>query len=191
MSADRTTHRRREEGGAASAAASPEAGTGGTATRTRSGTEPAGAAGRRSRTDRRSVPDLLRQLSSEGAELVRKEIALARAEMNAKLDRFRSATASMAVGGALLLAALLTLLWTVNLGLTALLVQWVDASVAAWLSPLILTVVLGLTGYGLVRSGRGTLDDEGLTPDVTAESLREDRRWLESRARRTKKGERG
>lgn len=137
----------------------------------------------RPRADHRSVPGLVRELSSEAARLVRKEIALARAEMNEKLDRFRSATTSMAVGGALLLAALLTLLWAVNLGLTALLVQWVDPAVAAWLSPLLLALVLGVVGYALVRSGQGAMKDEGWTPEASARSLEQDRRWLQARAR--------
>ncbi len=149
--------------------------------------EPSGAGPRPARrTDQRSVPHLLRELSSEGADLVRNEIALARAEMEEKLGRFRSATTSMAVGGVLLLAALLTLLWAANIGLTALLVQWMEPDIAAWLSPLILATALGLIGYAMVRSGRHEVSEEGLTPHRTADSLKEDGRWVRRRARQTR-----
>lgn len=148
---------------------------------------PPGSGPHRAQTmDQRSVPHLLRELSTEGADLLRNEIALARAEMEEKLDHFRSATTSMAVGGILLLAALLTLLWAANIGLTALLVQWMEPDIAAWLSPLILATALGLIGYAMVRSGRNEVSEEGLTPQMTADSLKEDGRWVRRRARQTR-----
>lgn len=183
-----TNRRRRERGESASATASarsedvagdqPGQETSGRTWRGRTGHEDGGHG--------ESVPTLLRRLTSEGAELIREEVALARAEMKTKLDRYGNATRFMAIGGALLFAALLLVLWAVNMGLTALLVQWVDAGVAAWLSPLILSVVLGGVGYALVRSGRSTVEEEGLAPKMTTETLREDGRWLESRARQMK-----
>lgn len=133
-----------------------------------------------------SLPGLIRELADDGAELVRQEVALVRAEMREKLNTFTSAAGTMAAGGALLLAALLTLLWAVNRGMTALLAQFVAVDVAIWLSPLILTVLLGAIGWSMVQGGRRTMKNEGITPHQTKASLEENTSWARSRAREMK-----
>lgn len=130
----------------------------------------------------RSVPQLFRELADEGVDLVREEIALAKAEMNEKLESYRKATMSMGAGGAMLLAALLTLLWTANRGLTALLTLWVGLDVAVWLSPLVLTVVLGAIGASLLGAGKKRMKSESLTPRRTKATLQENARWMKAKA---------
>lgn len=136
--------------------------------------------------DGRSTADLLRALSSEGSELVRQELALARAELNEKLDLFQSRLTSMAVGGALLLAALLFFLWAVNSGLTALLAQVVSLEIAVWLSPLLLAGVLALVGRGMMSSAARDMKKEGVTPSRTKKTLEADTRWARNKAREMK-----
>lgn len=136
--------------------------------------------------DGRSVPELIRELSSEGADLVRQEVALAKAEMNEKMAVFQRSMVSMAMGGAFMLAALLTGLWAVNRGLTALLTQVMGLEVAVWLSPLILTVVLAAVGWGMIQKGKSAMSDEGLAPKKTQATLREDKRWAQRKAREVK-----
>lgn len=138
------------------------------------------------RADGRSVPDLLRELSSEGADLVRQEVALAKAEMQEKMVVFQRNLVSIAVGGALMLASLLTGLFFVNRGLTALLAQVMGVETAVWLSPLILTVVLAAAGWGMIQKGKNALGDEGLTPQKTKATLTEDKRWAQAKAREVK-----
>ena len=65
-------------------------------------------------------------------------IALAKAEMNEKLDVFQRSGVSMAIGGALLMAALLTVLWAVNAAVTTLFAQFMEPAIAVWASPLVL-----------------------------------------------------
>ena len=136
--------------------------------------------------DGRSVTELLRELSTEGADLVRQEVALAKAEMTEKRAIFQRNLVSIAMGGAFLLAALLTGLWAVNRGLTALLGQFMGLEIAVWLSPLILTVVLGAVGWGMIQKGKSTLSEEGLTPQKTKATLKEDKRWAQRKVREVK-----
>jgi len=133
-----------------------------------------------------SVPDLLRRLSGEGSELVRKEIELAKAEMDEKLDTLKRSAATMAAGGGLLLAGLLFALWTLNTGVTAALVQVVSAAVAVWLAPLLLAAVLLAIGWALISSAKKTMAHETLTPEGSRESLRRDLRWAEGKAKQAK-----
>lgn len=143
--------------------------------------------GRRvTRANGRSIPDLLRELSGEGADLVRQEVALAKAEMNQKLEVFQKSAVSMAVGGGLLLAALLTALWAVNAGLTALFAQFMEPEIAVWASPLVLAIVLAAIGWGLVASGRRRMSEEGVTPKKTKASLESDRQWAARKVREVK-----
>lgn len=133
--------------------------------------------------DSRTVPQLLRELADEGADLVREEVALAKTEMSEKLEAYRGATLLMALGGGLLAAALLTLLWAVNLGLTSLLTPMVGLDIAVWLSPLILTVLVGGIGAALLAAGRTRIRKESLTPERTKATLEENARWVRSKAR--------
>jgi len=136
--------------------------------------------------DGRSVADLLRDLSSETVSLVRQELELARAELRDKLDVYQRSTIALGGGAALLLAALLTGLWALNTGLTALLAQSMDLDVAVWLSPLILTVVLGAMGWGMIRGAMNRMKEEGLVPRQTATTLRDDKRWAQEKAHEIK-----
>lgn len=133
--------------------------------------------------DERSLAALLRDLSVDGAELVRQEVALAKAEMNQKVQIFQTNLASMALGAALLMAALLTALWTVNRGLTVLLEGMLSVETAIWLSPLLLTLVLAASGWGLLSAAKRRIAAEGLTPDRTTNSIRTNKRWAEGKVR--------
>jgi|GEM_PF-1185408 len=128
-----------------------------------------------------SVPDLLRKLSSEGAELVRQEIELVKAEMLEKVEVVKRNLGAMAAGAALLFAALLFALWALNTGVTAALIQVVDAEIAVWLAPLLLAVLLFAVGWGLVSKGKNAIADEGLAPEESRDSLRTDKRWAEQK----------
>ena len=139
--------------------------------------------GSRALWDGRSVPALFRELSGEVADLARLEVELAKAEMNEKLDHFQRNMVKVTIGGMVMLGALLILTWAVNLALTALLAQWVAVEIAVWLSPLILASVLAIVGWSMLQGGRRAMRREGLAPRQTRETLEEDRRWAEDKAR--------
>lgn len=134
-------------------------------------------------TDGRSIVTLVRELGADSGRLVREEIALAKAEMREKLEVYRRNTARMAIGGALLMAALLVVLVAMNRALTALLAQVMDLELAIWIAPLILAVVFGLVGWSLVRRGKDEMAAEGLAPQSTLETIREEKRWVQEEMR--------
>lgn len=138
------------------------------------------------REDGRSIVELLKELSGDSGTLVRQEVELAKAEMREKLDVFQKSMISMAIGGAFLLAALLTGLWAVNQGLTALLAQFTSLELAVWLAPLLLTVVLGAIGWGIAKGAKEEMASEGIKPQQSTDSLREDRRWAREKVQEVK-----
>lgn len=129
--------------------------------------------------DGRSIGSLVKELGSDSTRVLREEIALAKAEMREKVEVYRSSSARMAVGGALLMAASLVVLAAMNRGLTALLAQWMDVEIAVWLAPLILAVVFGLIGWSLIRRAKEEMAAEGLAPKATLETIREEKRWVQ------------
>ncbi len=54
---------------------------------------------------------------------------------------------------------------------------------AGWLSPLIVGVVVGLVGYSLIQKAISTLKHESLVPERTAQSLQEDKQWMQAKIR--------
>lgn len=146
----------------------------------RSGTGPAS-------TDR-SLGDLVRDLADKSGRLVREEVALAKAEMREKADLFAKNARKMVIGAALLVVALLVLMVAINRGLTALLVQFMPPGIAAWLSPLILAVVLALIGRGMLKNAGSTIKEEGVTPTRSIESLREDKAWIKQTVKEARHG---
>jgi uncharacterized membrane protein YqjE len=133
-----------------------------------------------------SIPELLRRLSSEGADLVRQEVALAKAELNEKIEVFQKNLVAMAVGAGLMLAGLLFALWALNTGVTAAVAQVLDPEIAIWLSPLILALLLLGSGWGLITKGKNAVTEEGLIPEESRRSLQEDRRWAETKVEHIK-----
>ena len=130
-----------------------------------------------------SVKALLLGVLAESTRLLRQEIELARAELGEKVELARRYVAAMALAAALLACAFFFLLSALDRGFAAALATWVDDRVALWLAPLILAAVLGGAGYWLLASARRTLRAEGLTPEQTVESLRENTHWLKERLR--------
>jgi len=121
-------------------------------------------------TDNRSIGELLAELSRETSQLVRKEVELATTEMTAKARRAGSNVGLAAAGGALAHAGLLVFLAFLVLGLT-------EAGVPAWLSALIISLLLMAVGYVFVNRGLAALRSSSVAPTRAIESLKEDTRW--------------
>ena len=117
---------------------------------------------------RSSVPELLSNALGQVSTLVRKEVQLARAEMGEKFGQAAGAIAPIAAGGAVLLGALILLLFA----LASLLVRLFDLA-TGW-AQLIVAVVSALVGYLLVRSGLSQLKTSNLVPERTAEQISRD-----------------
>lgn len=133
--------------------------------------------------DDRSIMDLIRSLADDSSTLVREEVNLAKTEMQEKLSVFQKNLVKVAIGGAFLLAAVLFIGWAVNMGVTALLAAAVDASVAIWLAPLLLGAVLALIGWSLAKGGSSEIKEEGVVPEKTVQTLRDDTNWAKRQVR--------
>lgn len=131
--------------------------------------------------DERSIGDLIKELQSESTTLLRQEVELAKAEIRETVNSYTRNAINVAIGGALLVAALFGLLWTVNMALTALLEGAVGLETAVWLSPLILTVVLAVIGMSMVKGGVNRIKEESIVPRRATATLKEEKQWLKHR----------
>jgi hypothetical protein len=117
----------------------------------------------------RPLGSLLGDLMGDLAELVSKEIQLAKAELAEKVSLATAGAASLAIGGLVAFAGLLVLLDAAVYGLTALF-----EGLPLWASALIVGVVVIGVGMVLLLKGRSNLRAENLAPRRTVESLRQD-----------------
>jgi hypothetical protein len=115
-----------------------------------------------------SLREIVGGVASDAQSLVRGEIALARAELDQKIDRIVSALIWV-VGGMLLgFAGLVVIL---NAAAAALAIV-----LPVWAASLIVGVVIAGLGAILARSGTGMLSLKTLTPNRTAANLQQDAR---------------
>jgi hypothetical protein len=117
-------------------------------------------------TGQRSLRDLVGDVANDAQHLVRGEIALARAELDQKLDRAIMALVwifgGMFVGFAGLIVVLLA-------GVAAL-----NYVLPDWASYLIIGIIVAVIGGVLTRSGIGMLSLEKLAPYRTARNVQAD-----------------
>jgi hypothetical protein len=132
--------------------------------------------------DERSIGELIRDLATDSRELVRGEVHLAKAEMSQKLGTYARNAASIAAGGAVAFAGVITLCLAASAGLyVGLMAAGLDASVSLWLAPLIVGIVVGVIGYALIQKGISTIKHESITPEKTTQSLRETTQWMQEK----------
>ena len=117
--------------------------------------------------DSRSMGQLLRDLSDGASTLVRKEVALATAEISEKLSQFKSGMTELGIGAVVVLAGLLVLLDAAVYGLTLMLGS-------AALSALIVGGVVVVIGMVLMMAARRNLRTSSLTPQRTIAATRRD-----------------
>jgi uncharacterized membrane protein YqjE len=128
-----------------------------------------------------SIGELLRRVTTDTAELVRQEVALARAEMRQSLATLAEDATRAGIGLGLALVGVLALAAFLIAGLGSLL----DGRY--WLSALIVGVIFLAVGVVLSRNALADIKRHGLVPDQTAESLRQDAEWAKQEAREVKR----
>src|SRR5436190_7186509 len=122
-----------------------------------------------------STGELVKELSREVSQLVREEIALAKAEMTEK--------ARQAGTGAGLLSGAAVLALAAVGGSMATLILLLDLVMPAWLAALIVTVVYGAVAAVLGLRGKEEISEAGPpAPERTVESVKEDVQWAKTRA---------
>jgi hypothetical protein len=133
------------------------------------------------RHEHRSLIDLVRELRDETTDLVRSEVKLAKTEVSEKVARVGRNSVYITIGSVIASAALVVLMLAGAAGAYAALVEFADMShmVAGWLGPLLVGLLGAVIGYIFIQKGISTIKSEGVAPERTAESLREDKEWLE------------
>ena len=127
-----------------------------------------------------SLGELFKQLAQDSATLVKQEVALAKVEMRENLRSAGKDAAMIAVGGGLLLVGLLVL--------TAALVAVIgDALDNYWLGALVVGLLFVVGGGMLAKKNLNSLKNDSLGPDQTIQTLKEDKRWLQSEIQQAKK----
>jgi hypothetical protein len=122
-----------------------------------------------------STGDLVKELSREVSQLVREEIALAKAEM-AEKARHAGTGAGMLSGAAVLGLAAVG-------GSMATLILLLDLAMPAWLAALIVTVAYGAVAAVLALRGKQrVVEATPPAPEQTIESIKEDVQWAKTRA---------
>jgi hypothetical protein len=125
---------------------------------------------------------LLSDLRSETTTLLRQEIDLAKAELAEKANVAARTSMGIAQGGAVAYAGLIVLLIGVgqllSVGLAALGLQ---EAVAAWLGPILVGGIAGAVGLVLLAKAKHTFQAENFDLPHTVASLKEDKRWVQSK----------
>ncbi|HYE62839.1 MAG TPA: phage holin family protein [Phycisphaerales bacterium] len=129
-----------------------------------------------------SIPAMLKELTTGMGSLLRNEVALAKAEMREKASVFTKNAVSVAVGGVIALAGSIILLHAFVAALSSIFdAADVSPRVYSWLSPLIVSlVVLGVAGL-LIKKGLDRIKCASLTPERTAQSLKETGEWVKEK----------
>lgn len=123
----------------------------------------------------RPIADLLGGLVTDLSTLFRKEVQLAKTEASEKVSETLAAAGSIAIGGVLVLGALGVFLAAVVSLLAALLVNMgLEPTLANALAAAVVTVVVGLVGWGSIRKGLDALKASNLNMNRTAASLSRD-----------------
>jgi hypothetical protein len=113
-----------------------------------------------------SMTGLLSRLMDEALALARNEIALAKAEARTALRDVKLSVAPFAIAAGVLLAGMLALVATVILALAEVM--------RPWLAALLVSIVLLIVGFALLKAGTRKWGHLGEQFDRTQESLQKD-----------------
>jgi uncharacterized membrane protein YqjE len=126
--------------------------------------------------DEQSTAELLRKLSEQTTELARKEIELAKVELQEKGRKAGIGAGLFGGAGALGFYALGAF--------TAFLILVLDTAMAAWLAALIVTLVYGAIAGVLALQGRTKVQEATPpVPEQAVETTKEDVEWVKTRAK--------
>ena len=128
--------------------------------------------------DEQSLSELLRQLSDQSTTLARKEVELAKAEMQVKAKRLGIGAGAFGAAGLIGLFAFGALTATLILALTTALAPWLSALIVAVVYAA-LAGVLALTGKQRVEAG---------TPPVPEQAIESSKQDIETAKQSAKEG---
>ncbi|HEY5744177.1 MAG TPA: phage holin family protein [Terrimicrobiaceae bacterium] len=129
-----------------------------------------------------SIVYLIKRLRDDTSTLVRDEISLAKTEISEKIASASRNVAYLAAGALVAYAALIILLQGVGLLLRDLFISGgMNEASASLLGFLIVAAVVGVAGALLIVKALNTLKKEPLIPTKTAETLKEDKEWVQNK----------
>ena len=129
-----------------------------------------------------SIVYLLKKLRDDTTTLVRDEISLAKTEISEKIASISRNVGYLAVGALVAYAAVILFLQGIGLLLRDLFISGgMNQASASLLGFLIVGGVIGIIGALLIVKALNTLKKEPVTPTKTAETLREDKEWVQNK----------
>jgi Putative Actinobacterial Holin-X, holin superfamily III len=133
-------------------------------------------------TEQSNLVNLLKKLRDDTTTLVRDEISLAKTEISEKVATTSRNVGYLAAGALVAYAALLLILQGLSLMLREqFILRGMSEANANLLGFLIVGVVVGMIGAVLIVKALNTLKKESLTPTKTAETLKEDKEWVQDK----------
>ena len=123
----------------------------------------------------KSVSDLVGDLASQTAQLVKQEAALATAEIGDKIKVAANQIVLIAVALFVASASLLTLIAALVIGLSA--------YIPAWASATVIGIALAITAYALFQKSIATLSNVTPVPQRAARSIEETKSWVQEQTR--------
>jgi hypothetical protein len=129
-----------------------------------------------------SIVDLLKNLRDDTTTLVRDEVSLAKTEIGEKIASTSRNVGYLAAGAFVAYAALMLILQGISFLLRDLFISGgMNQASASLLGFLIVGGVVGIIGALLIVKALNTLKKDPLTPTKTAETLREDKEWVQNK----------
>ena len=125
---------------------------------------------------------LLKKLRDDTTTLVRDEISLAKTEISEKVATTSRNVGYLAAGALVAYAALMLILQGLSFMLREqFILRGMREANATLLGFLIVGILVGMIGAFLILKALNTLKKESLTPTKTAETLKEDKEWVQDK----------
>ena len=129
----------------------------------------------------RPLIGLISDLWRETSRLIHAEVQLATVEISEKVSEVRTGLISIAVGGAILFAGVLVLLFAAVAGVYKLLEGQTEH--ALWAAPAIVGAAVVIAGAIAIAKGRSELKAANLAPERTLRSLQRDAQMVKEHIR--------
>ena len=124
-------------------------------------------------TPNREIAPLLAGIIQDWQTLMRQEVALARSEVKAEVQKAANVAKGAALGAGLAgMAALLAVLGLVHL------LSWAIPAIPLWGSYMIVGLGLGMMGGALLSKSSAAAKEIELAPKQTIESVKENAKWI-------------
>jgi len=124
-----------------------------------------------------SIGELLKRLTSDSAELIQKEVELARTEMRESAAGYARDASNIGIAAGLSFVGVLTLSAFLVIGLGNIM------GGRYWLSSLFVGVVAAGVGYMMVNNAVSAMKHREWKPRETMQTLQEDKAWVGQQAR--------